>query len=55
MYNEDRFKGLDFLLYAAGQHNVKLIPVFVNQWQNTEGAQWVRGCVYITGHQPPPP
>lgn len=40
-YNEDRWKGVDYLLSLGRKYYVKLILVFVNNWQQWEGPQWV--------------
>ncbi len=46
-YNEDRWKGLDYLLTLGNKYYVKLILVFVNNWQQWEGPQWVSGCASV--------
>ncbi len=37
IFNEDRFKKLDFIIAKARKHNIRLIPVFVNNWEEYGG------------------
>ncbi|PIN11252.1 Mannan endo-1,4-beta-mannosidase [Handroanthus impetiginosus] len=47
VYNEDMFKGLDFVVCEAKKHGIYLILSFVNNWEGFGGkkqyVQWARG------------
>lgn len=36
-FNEARFKNVDLIFHLASMHNIKLIPVFVNNWEEYGG------------------
>ena len=39
VYDEKQFEGLDYLIYSAGRHNVKLVLALGNLWNAYKGPE----------------
>ncbi|MDD5073523.1 MAG: cellulase family glycosylhydrolase [Candidatus Omnitrophica bacterium] len=40
VYNENAFKGLDYVLYKAESYGIRVLPTLVNNWDDYGGMNW---------------
>lgn len=40
VYNENAFKGLDYILYKADIYGIRVLPTLVNNWDDYGGMNW---------------
>ena len=40
VYNENAFKGLDYVIYKANSYGIRVLPTLVNNWDDYGGMDW---------------